>query len=101
MLQERVTPSKAGDEQFEISAFFSLQERRPRILKKGDGFAVIDPKGDFLSGFGSSDGFFFQDTRYISHYELLVGSVRPIPICLPARSSRCTMIPFTSIAPSF
>jgi glycogen debranching enzyme len=78
MLQERVTPSKTGDEQFEISAFFSLQERRPRILKKGDGFAVIDPKGDFLSGFGSSDGFYFQDTRYISHYELLVGSVRPI-----------------------
>jgi glycogen debranching enzyme len=78
MLQERVMPSKAGDEHFEISAFFSLQERRPRILKKGDGFAVIDPKGDFLSGFGSSDGLFFQDTRYISHYELLIGSVRPI-----------------------
>jgi glycogen debranching enzyme len=78
MLQERVTPSKAGDEQFEISAFFSLQERRPRILKKDDGFAVIDPKGDFLSGFGSSDGLYFKDTRFISHYELLIGGVRPI-----------------------
>ena len=78
MLQNRVTPQAPGEEQFQISAFFSLQERRPRILKKDDAFAVIDPKGDLLSGFGSSDGLYFRDTRHLSHYELLLGSVRPI-----------------------
>ena len=51
MLQDRKEARAPGDEQFQISAFFSLQERRPRILKKDDIFAVIDPKGDFLAGF--------------------------------------------------
>ena len=78
MLQDRKEARAPGDEQFQISAFFSLQERRPRILKKDDIFAVIDPKGDFLAGFGSSDGLYFHDTRYISDYELLIGGLRPI-----------------------
>ena len=78
MLQDRKSPRAAGDEQFQVSAFFSLQERRPRILKRDDTFAVIDPNGDLLSGFGSSDGIYYRDTRYLSHYELLIGGVRPI-----------------------
>lgn len=78
MLQERKDPRPAGEEHFQISAFFSLQERRPRILKRDDTFAVIDPNGDLLSGFGSSDGIYYRDTRYLSHYELLIGGVRPI-----------------------
>jgi hypothetical protein len=47
MPDDRAGPQAAGEEQFQISAFFSLQERRPRILKQDDAFAVIDPKGDF------------------------------------------------------
>ncbi|QIG51065.1 amylo-alpha-1,6-glucosidase [Nordella sp. HKS 07] len=78
MLQDRKYPRAGGDEQFQVSAFFSLQERRPRILKRDDTFAVIDPNGDLLSGFGSSDGIYYRDTRYLSHYELLIGGVRPI-----------------------
>ncbi|WP_119271693.1 amylo-alpha-1,6-glucosidase [Taklimakanibacter deserti] len=78
MLQDRTDPHEAGEEQFQISAFFSLQERRPRILKQDEAFAVLDPKGDFLSGYGSSDGLYYQDTRYLSHYELLISGVRPI-----------------------
>jgi glycogen debranching enzyme len=78
MLQNRKTARDAGEEQFQISAFFSLQERRPRVLKDGNSFAVIDPNGDFLSGLGSSDGFYFHDTRYVSHYELLIEGLRPI-----------------------
>lgn len=78
MLQDRKDPPAATDEQFQISAFFSLQERRPRILKRDDTFAVIDPNGDLLSGFGSSDGIYYRDTRYLSHYEVLIGGVRPI-----------------------
>jgi glycogen debranching enzyme len=78
MLKDRKEAPEVGEEQFQISAFFSLQERRPRILKQDDAFAVVDPKGDFLSGFGSSDGLYFHDTRYVSHYELLVGGLRPI-----------------------
>src|SRR5690348_11100650 len=78
MLHDRMDPRVQGEEQFQISAFFSLQERRPRVLKKDDAFAVIDPKGDFLAGIGSSDGLYFRDTRYLSHYELLIGGVRTI-----------------------
>lgn len=78
MLQDRKEARGPGDEQFQISAFFSLQERRPRVLKNNDAFAVFDPKGDFLSGFGSSDGLYFHDTRYVSHYEMLIGGLRPI-----------------------
>ena len=38
--------------QFFIPAAASLQERRPRVLKHGDSFAVYDHNGDILSGPG-------------------------------------------------
>ncbi|QFU15038.1 amylo-alpha-1,6-glucosidase [Microvirga thermotolerans] len=64
--------------QFAVASQSSLQERRPRVLKHGDTFAVFDRSGDLLSGEGSPDGLFHRDTRYLSHLDLLVDGARPI-----------------------
>src|SRR5438874_10175499 len=87
--------AKASPEQFQISAFTSLQERRPRTLKHGDTFAVLDPNGDILSGAGSSDGLYHCDTRHLSHLDLLINRARPI---LLSRPFRAAMPPLPSVS---
>ena len=55
ILGEPKTLPAPSPEPYQISALASLQERRPRTLKHGDIFAVLDPNGDILSGAGSSE----------------------------------------------
>jgi glycogen debranching enzyme len=64
--------------QFTVAAQDSLQERRPRVLKHGDTFAVLDRSGDVRSGEGSPDGLFHRDTRHLSHFDLLINGMHPI-----------------------
>src|SRR3546814_17038580 len=63
-------PGTAPLAQFFIPAAASLQERRPRTLKHGDTFALFDHNGDVLSGPGSPEGIYHDDTRYLSHLYL-------------------------------
>ena len=52
---------------------------RPRCtLKDGDTFAVLDNYGDIAATPGAPDGLFYQDTRYLSHLELLINEKRPL-----------------------
>jgi len=83
--------AKASPEQFQISAFASLQERRPRTLKHGDTFAVLDPNGDVLSGPGSSDGLYHCDTRHLSHLDLLINRARPILLSSTLRDDNAAL----------
>src|SRR3546814_6921195 len=71
-------PGTAPLAQFFIPAAASLQERRPRTLKHGDTFALFDHNGDVLSGPGSPEGIYHDDTRYLSHLYLTVEDMRPI-----------------------
>ncbi|WP_207486080.1 amylo-alpha-1,6-glucosidase [Arenibaculum pallidiluteum] len=67
-----------GTPQFYIPATSSLAERRPRTLKHGDSFAVFDHNGDIVSGPGSPEGLFHQDTRHLSLFELSLDGERPM-----------------------
>jgi glycogen debranching enzyme len=53
-------------------------DRPRRTLKDGDTFAVLDSYGDIVAAPGGPDGLFYQDTRYLSHLELLINEKRPL-----------------------
>lgn len=71
-------PEPARPAQYYIGAQSSVLERRPRILKHGDTFGVFDHYGDIVSGGGSPEGIFHNDTRYLSALRLLVNGRRPL-----------------------
>ena len=52
--------------------------RPRRTLKDGDTFAVLDSYGDIAATPGAPNGLFYQDTRYLSHLELLINEKRPL-----------------------
>jgi glycogen debranching enzyme len=64
--------------QFYIPATSSILERRPRILKHGDTFAVFDHYGDIVEAIGSPEGLYHADTRYLSSFELLIDGHKPL-----------------------
>lgn len=78
--------------QFFIPAAASLQERRPRVLKHGDSFAVYDHNGDILSGPGSPEGLFFKDTRHLSHLYLTLDGARPMLLSSSLRDDNAALI---------
>src|SRR5260370_35091128 len=52
--------------------------RPRRTLKYGDTFAVVDTYGDIGASAGDVDGLFHNDTRFLSHLELLVNGEQPL-----------------------
>jgi glycogen debranching enzyme len=52
--------------------------RPRRTLKDGDTFAVVDTYGDIGASAGDADGLFHNDTRFLSHLELLVDGQPPL-----------------------
>ncbi|HEY1723186.1 MAG TPA: amylo-alpha-1,6-glucosidase, partial [Magnetospirillaceae bacterium] len=57
--------------QFYIPATASTLERRPRTLKHGNTFAVLDHYGDIGAVEHSPEGLFHEDTRHLSRFELM------------------------------
>jgi glycogen debranching enzyme len=52
---------------------------RPRCtLKQDDTFVVVDSHGDIGAAAGGSDGLFLSDTRFLSHFELLINGMQPL-----------------------
>lgn len=52
---------------------------RPRqTLKSGDTFVVLDTHGDIGASAGGSDGLFNKDTRFLSHFEILLNGMQPL-----------------------
>src|SRR5215470_17238520 len=52
---------------------------RPRCtLKQDDTFVVVDSHGDIGASAGGSDGLFLCDTRFLSHFELLINGMQPL-----------------------
>lgn len=89
-------PAPAGPEasaldQFLVPATVSLQERRPRTLKHGDTFGVFDRNGDIVAGPGSPDGLYHRDTRYLSHFALLLEGARPMLLSSTLRDDNATL----------
>jgi glycogen debranching enzyme len=52
--------------------------RPRRALKYNDTFAVVDSYGDIGATAGGADGLFLCDTRFLSHFELLLNGVQPL-----------------------
>ena len=52
--------------------------RPRRTLKQGDCFAVLDSFADIGATAGGPDGIFFNDTRYLSHLEMLLNGAQPL-----------------------
>jgi len=77
-----VTPSRQLDhndhESEGIHAGADSSPRAHETLKHDDAFAVVDTHGD-IGAFGNHvDGFFFNDTRYLSRLELLIARHSPL-----------------------
>jgi glycogen debranching enzyme len=66
------------EEQFAILSEAELPSAAVRILKHGDGFAVFDPHGDVIAGAASPCGIYYAGTRFVSRFELLLGSRQPL-----------------------
>src|ERR1700720_3236738 len=74
----QILPSQASPEApFYIAATQAVGRPR-RTLKEGDSFAVLDNYGDIAATPGAPNGLFYQDTRYLSHLELLINEKRPL-----------------------
>jgi len=54
------------------SATTALQSGQSRTIKHGDTFAVFNQFGDALAGAGSPEGLYHRDTRYLSHFRLMI-----------------------------
>ena len=77
--------------QFYITATASFLERRPRTLKYGDTFGVFDHYGDVISGKGSPEGLFHNDTRYLSDLRLLINGKRPLLLSSTVRDNNAVL----------
>jgi glycogen debranching enzyme len=49
-----------------------------RTVKRDDCFLVFDSHGDIGASPGGPDGLFSFDTRYLSHFELLINGLQPL-----------------------
>src|SRR3954468_14086993 len=52
--------------------------RPRRTLKHDNTFAVLDSHGDVGASAGGPDGLFHCDTRFLSHFELLLNGMQPL-----------------------
>jgi glycogen debranching enzyme len=63
---------------FAIPATDKTPSYRPRVLKHGDTFLVVDPYGDAQARDTAAEGLFHADTRYLSHLYLTINGHRPL-----------------------
>ena len=54
------------------------ETRLRRTLKHDDSFLLIDAHGDIGASTGTSDGFFYRDTRFLSHLEMRINGMQPL-----------------------
>jgi glycogen debranching enzyme len=77
--QPGVEPSAAqGHPPFYLPANSSASTQRPRVLKQGAAFAVLDDFGNAQAMGPAAQGLFFEDTRYLAQLLLTMDGVRPL-----------------------
>ncbi|QEE30352.1 amylo-alpha-1,6-glucosidase [Terriglobus albidus] len=67
---------KSGQPSSELP--FVARNMARQTLKHQDAFLVCDRSGDICAGEGSEEGFFFDGTRFLSRFSLLLDGVAPI-----------------------
>jgi glycogen debranching enzyme len=63
---------------FYLPAQSSAATQRPRVLKRGSAFAVLDDFGNAQAMGPAAQGLFFEDTRYLAQLLLTIDGVRPL-----------------------
>ena len=76
---------------FSITAQISLVEQRFRTLKHNDMFGVFDQRGDIRPAPGGTEGLYFNDTRYLSEFELVVAGRQLILLSSTLRDDNATL----------
>jgi glycogen debranching enzyme len=66
------------DDKWYVLATFAHPEDQPQVLKSGATFAIFDRFGDAGALAPGHEGLYHQDTRFLSHLELTLNSVRPL-----------------------
>ena len=66
------------DEQFPIIAGPERPAVQLQVLKHGDCFGVFDPRGNIVPGDASEEGIYYDGTRFLSRFELLMFGNRPL-----------------------
>jgi glycogen debranching enzyme len=77
--------------QFYIPAVGPASRPR-RTLKQDDTFVVVDSHGDIGASPGGSDGLFLCDTRFLSHFELLVNGMQALLLGSNTRDDNTSLI---------
>ncbi|HEU5296600.1 MAG TPA: amylo-alpha-1,6-glucosidase [Burkholderiaceae bacterium] len=67
-------------------------EGQLQTLKRDDLFALFDRFGDILPWEGGEQGLYAQDTRFLSHLELLLDGVRPLHLNTAVKEDGCALI---------
>ena len=65
-------------EPFYIISDTERSDTPARVLKHGDSFGVFDAHGDIVPAEAGEQGLYHAGTRFLSRYELLLGSRRPL-----------------------
>ncbi|MBV8664838.1 MAG: amylo-alpha-1,6-glucosidase, partial [Hyphomicrobiales bacterium] len=65
----------AKEAQLHGPATTSLQDGQSHTLKHDDTFAVFNHCGDAIARYGSPEGVYNRDTRYLSHFKLTLDGV--------------------------
>jgi glycogen debranching enzyme len=60
-------------------------------MKHGDSFLVLDSHGDIGVSGGGPDGLFHHDTRYLSHFGLLVNGLQPLLLGSNLSNDNCVL----------
>jgi glycogen debranching enzyme len=65
--------------------------RLRRAMKRDDCFLVFDSYGDIGASPGAPDGLFNCDTRYLSHFELLINGLQPLLLGSNPSDDNCVL----------
>jgi glycogen debranching enzyme len=70
-------------------------ESEPLVLARGNSFCVTNSRGDIAPAGARDLGLFFEDTRYLSHYELRLAGGPPLVLSSEATGAAASQIDLT------
>jgi glycogen debranching enzyme len=80
-----------GDKWY-VSATQATLEEQPQVLKNGDTFAMFDRFGDIQVLAPGKEGIYHNDTRFLSHQEMLIDGVRPLHLGAAVEDSNSLLV---------
>jgi glycogen debranching enzyme len=80
-----------GDKWY-VSATQATLEEQPQVLKNGDTFAMFDRFGDIQVFAPGKEGIYHNDTRFLSHQEMLIDGVRPLHLGAAVEDSNSLLV---------